>query len=401
MKLLKIICLLFTLLFIPTVKAEEINIYLFYSKLCSTCASEEIWLEEYIKDKDVNVIKYEVTEIEENAKLLNDVRAKLKNKNNQTPYTVIGTTGITGFDETQKSQIDTAIIKYNEEYNYVDIVDAVINNNDVQYEIYPPSGKFILPILGEIDPKTTSLPLISIVVGFIDGFNPCAMWVLLFLISMILGMKNRRKMWTIGLTFLISSALIYLCFMLAWLKIAVNLSSISIVRFIIALIALIGGLINIKSYLKERKKDNGCQVVDANKRQNITSKMKKIIALVDNEDSFWKSEKSFILALIGVVGISFSVNIVELTCSAGLPLIFTQILAINNLPKLLYLFYILLYILFFLIDDIIVFYIAMKTMKITGISTKYNKLSHLIGGIIMILISILMIFKPEWLMFNF
>ena len=112
-------------------------------------------------------------------------------------------------------------------------------------------------------------------------------------------------------------------------------------------------------------------------------------------------EKNFFLALIGVIGLAISVNLVELACSAGLPLIFTQILAINTLNPLQYWFYIFLYILFFLIDDIVVFTIAMVSLKMTGISTKYNKYSHLIGGIIMVIIGILLIFKPGILMFNF
>ena len=113
------------------------------------------------------------------------------------------------------------------------------------------------------------------------------------------------------------------------------------------------------------------------------------------------NKKTFYLAILGVMGLAVSVNLIELACSSGLPLIFTQILAINNLNSLQYLLYILIYIIFFLIDDIVIFAIAMKTLKLTGISTKYNKLSHLIGGILMLLIGILMIFKPEWLMFNF
>lgn len=92
---------------------------------------------------------------------------------------------------------------------------------------------------------------------------------------------------------------------------------------------------------------------------------------------------------------------IELACSAGLPLLFTQILAINDLSKFMYALNIGIYIFFFLIDDLIIFIIAMITFKVTGISTKYTKYSHLIGGIIMLLISILMLFKPEWLMFNF
>lgn len=73
----------------------------------------------------------------------------------------------------------------------------------------------------------------------------------------------------------------------------------------------------------------------------------------------------------------------------------------NNLSQLQHFLYVLLYILFFLLDDIIIFIIAMVTFKVTGISTKYSKFSHLVGGIIMILIGILLVVKPEWLMFNF
>ena len=397
----KIIFVLILMLFIPSVNAsDKVDIYLFYSELCSTCEKEIVFLEEYIKEKDVNLVKYEVTRNKENDELLNKVRAKLNNKELTTPYTVIGTMGITGFNDSVKEQIKAAVLKY-QNNEYVDIVDVVINDLDLEYTIDTPDDIYNIPLLGDIDAKEVSLPLISIIIGFIDGFNPCAMWVLLFLISMLLGMKNRRKMWTLGLTFIITSALVYLCFMLAWLNIAITLTQIAWVRFIIALIALLGGLINLSSYIKERKKDSGCEIVDNKKRKSITKKIKEIIGLVDDEKSFWKSEKSFILAIIGIIGLAISVNLIELACSSGLPLIFTQILALNELNTLQYVLYIVLYILFFLIDDIVIFVIAMKTFKLTGISTKYNKLSHLIGGIIMILIGILMILKPEWLMFKF
>ena len=80
---------------------------------------------------------------------------------------------------------------------------------------------------------------------------------------------------------------------------------------------------------------------------------------------------------------------------------FTEILAYNNITGIKNILYIILYIIFFLLDDLIVFFIAMKTLKITALSNKYSKYSHLIGGILMLIIGILMIIKPEWLMFNF
>ena len=94
-------------------------------------------------------------------------------------------------------------------------------------------------------------------------------------------------------------------------------------------------------------------------------------------------------------------NLVELACSAGLPIIYTEILALNNIVGLKAFLYTLIYIFFFLIDDAIVFIIAMITLKVTGITTKYTKYSHLVGGILMLIMGILLIFKPEWLMFSF
>ena len=231
----------------------------------------------------------------------------------------------------------------------------------------------------------------AMVIGFVDGFNPCAMWVLIFLISMLLGMKDKKKMWILGLTFLIFSGLVYLLFMLAWLNIAVSLSSIRWIQLIISAVALIGAFVNLRSYFKSViKKDEGCEVVDNKKRKKLMERIKK-----------YTSEKSLLLAMLGVMALAFSVNLIELACSAGLPLIFTQVLALNNLNALQYGIYIFIYLLFFLIDDIVVFVIAMKTFELTGISTKYTKYSHLIGGLIMLIIGLLMIFKPSWLMFNF
>ena len=94
-----------------------------------------------------------------------------------------------------------------------------------------------------------------------------------------------------------------------------------------------------------------------------------------------------------MVVLAISFNLVELACSAGLPLVFTQLLAINHVTGMEGLFYTILYIIFFLMDDLIVFIIAVFTMNVTGISTKYNKYSHLVGGILMILIGILLMFS--------
>lgn len=389
-KIVFLVICLFTLL--PSVHAEDLTLYLFHSSSCSHCKSEREFLDSLEGEyPNVSFVEYEVTQNKDNKDFLTDVKKTLGDYHNYVPYTVIGPYSIAGFNENTKSTI-REYLDYCLENNCEDVVAKVKEEGvfDLEEQEEIEDNTFTLPILGEIEARDVSLPILAIVIGFIDGFNPCAMWVLIFLISMLLGMKNRKRMWVLGLTFLTTSAFIYLLFMVAWLKITLEISSIMVIRFLIGVVALIGGGVNLRSYLKTRKEAVGCTVTNASKRKKIVSKIQK-----------FTQEKSFWLALTGVITLAISVNFVELACSAGLPLIFTQILALNDLTTFQYGFYVILYILFYLLDDIVIFAIAMITLKVTGITNKYNKYSHLIGGILMVIIGILMIFKPEILMFNF
>lgn len=245
-------------------------------------------------------------------------------------------------------------------------------------------------LFGVVSLKDVSLPIFTIILGAVDGFNPCAMWILIFLITMMFSMHDRKRMWILGLTFIFTSGFVYLCFMVSWLSLASFLNSVTLIRFLIASFAVLFGMVNIYRYIKSLNSDVGCDVTDKKKRLKIMERIKKIV-----------TEKSFLLSILGIVLLAFSVNLIELLCSLGIPVMFTNVLAMNELSTLEYTIYIGLYLLFFLIDDILIFVIAMKTLKIKGISNKYTKYSHLIGGIIMVLLGILMVIKPEWLMFNF
>lgn len=395
----KIVLLL--LLLIPTlVSAKEVNLYLFHGDGCPHCAKEREYLKEIEKEyDDVNIHLYEVWYDTDNQELMEKVKKELNSSTNYVPLTIIGDKYTVGFNDNTKLMIKNNIEKCLKE-DCEDVVGNVLagktaNETTIKKEVKEQKKDKEdsikdLPILGKVDVKKVSLPIMAAVIGLVDGFNPCAMWVLVFLISMLLGTKDRKKMWILGLTFLFTSAFIYLLFMVAWLNIAIKMNTVIWLRITIAIIAIIAAFINLKSFYKSLKKDTGCEVVDSKKRKNIIEKIKKFTL-----------EKSLILGLLGVMTLAVSVNFIELACSAGLPLLFTQILALNNLSKLSYMIYILIYIFFFLVDDIIVFVIAMFTLKITGISNKYSKYSHLIGGIIMLLIGLLMIIKPEWLMLNF
>ena len=400
-----LLVLIILLISTVAVKADEkknlVNIYLFHSNTCSHCKAERELLKELEKKYDnIKIYSYEISE-EENLTLLKEVGKLYDTNASGTPFTVIGDKYYKGYNSADAKQKFMATIEYYSKYGYKDRTGEYIGNIKLpNYEVKgtePDIDKYIadyasnkIKIFGKtIELKNLTLPIISILIGLVDGFNPCAMWVLLFLISMLLGMKDRKKMWILGLTFLCTSALIYLLFMLAWLNAATLLLSINWVRLIIGLIAIIGAAINLTSYIKHRK-DNGCDVIDEKKRNKIFDKIKK-----------FTHEKNFFLAIVGCMALAISVNIIELACSAGLPVMFTQILSMNNLTIIEHIIYIALYMFFFLIDDLIVFFIAMRTMELTGFSTKYGKFAKLIGGLLLLAIGILLIFKPEWLMFNF
>ena len=377
---------------------DEITIYFFHGNGCPHCAEEEKYLNKIEgKYSNIKIDSYEVWYNDENAELLKNVKSAFDIDNSYVPTTVIGKSIFIGYGDSTKGKI-TRALDYYKTHEYDDVVEKIKNGtleekiieDDFATEEEKTDEEFSVdvPFAGKFNMKNFSLTSAAALIGLIDGFNPCAMWILLFLISVLMGMKDRKRMWILGLAFLLTSAFVYMLIMLSWITVAVKITTIVWVRYMIAVVALIGAIVNLRSYFKS--KDSGCEVVDDKKRKKMFKKIRK-----------FTSEKSLFLALIGVIGLAISVNLVELACSAGLPLVFTELLALNNTTSMMRFLYTLVYIFFFLIDDLIVFFIAMFTMKITGISTKYNKFSHLLGGIIMLLIGILLLFKPEWLMFNF
>lgn len=245
-----------------------------------------------------------------------------------------------------------------------------------------------VPLVGGIDIQNLSLPLLSVVVGLIDGFNPCAMWALIFLITLLLGMKNKKRMWILGITFIATSAFVYFLFLSAWLNFFLILGFALWIRIIIGLVALGAGIYNLRDYHLNR--DAACKVEKGEQKQKIFGKLKKIT-----------QEQKFLLALFGIILLAFAVNLVELVCSAGLPAIYTQILSLSKLSPWQHYGYILIYVFFFMLDDLFVFAVAMITLQVVGIQTKYARISRLVGGILMLIIGILLLFKPEFLMFGY
>ncbi len=365
---------------------------IFWGHSCPHCEKELKFLDKLEKEfPNLEVRKLEVWNNRDNANLMKQVGQKLNAQVSSVPFTVIGEETISGYlnDETTGARIK-AIVQRHSTNGCFDTVGEIIGEKPTEEEKQCANGlveTITLPFFGEVNTKTWSLPLLTIVIAAIDGFNPCAMWVLLFLISLLLGMQDRRKMWILGSSFIIASALVYFLFLAAWLEIFLFLGFIRAIRIIIGLVAIGSGGYHLRSWWKNR--DGTCEVTNEERQEKIMNKFRQVA-----------EQKTFWLALVGIVSVAAAVNLIELVCSAGLPAIYTQILSLANLPRIYYYLYLLLYIFIFLLDDLIVFIVAMVTLQAFSLGAKYGRWSNLIGGIIILILGILLIFKPGWIMFG-
>lgn len=368
-------------------------LHLFYSKTCPHCADEEKFLAKMEnKYPAISVKTYEVSENRENLKLFIDVGKKLGEKSGRVPFLVIGQEYITGYlnDETHGTQIEQKIIA-GLENTPTDLVQNIINEKEPsqpkQNTVNKEKMEMTLPLLGKVDIYSLALPVMTVVLGLIDGFNPCAMWALLFLISILLETKDKTRMWLLGGTFIFVSGFVYFLFMAAWLNFFLIIGYAAVVRTLIGIVATTIGVYYLWRYWTDLK--NGCFVEGDEKRQETFKNLRKFTA-----------KDNLLLAAGGMAMLAIAVNVVELLCSAGIPAIYTKALTMSQLSTWKYYLYLAFYILFFMLDDLIVFIIAMVTLESVGIKQKYAKYSQLIGGIVILVIGVLMLVKPEILMFK-
>lgn len=376
-------------------ESTTVNLYFFWGEGCPHCADEELFLKEFVKSYPfVKINDFEVWGSPDNRKFMIDAANLLGANVTGVPFTIIGDHYFIGWrDDLAGNFIEAAQCVRSGECP--DPVTDFLGAKEGAKEPKGETGKtdpgiaktIDLPLIGEINMVDFSLPVLTIIIAALDGFNPCAMWTLVFLIGLLVNMQNKRRMWILGSAFIIASAGVYFLFLAAWLNILLFIGFIVWVRAIIGLVALGGG----GYYLKEffTNKDNICKVTSNEKRQKTMDRLKRIT----QSRSFW-------LALIGIIMLAVAVNMIELICSAGLPAVYTQVLAMSDLAAWKYYAYLLLYVLVFMLDDLIIFFVAMTTLQVTGLTHKYSRVSHLIGGIVMVIIGLLLLFKPEWLMFG-
>jgi glutaredoxin len=375
--------------------AEAVDVSVFWRTGCPHCERELEFLRGLqARDAGVRVRLLEIGDSPTNRRLLREIAQRLETTEIAVPFTVIGTDAIVGYRDDASTGADIErLIAACRNHTCADAVGELISaqpgmpGDDARPARAVVPRSIRVPLLGEIGTAGLSLPVLTLVLGAVDGFNPCAMWTLVFLIGLLVGMQDRTRMWVLGIAFLIASAAVYFVFMAAWLNLLLFLGALTWIRIAVGAVALGGGIWYLREFWVNAA--GVCKVTGQDRRRRVLERLRALA-----------SERRFVLAMGGILLLAFAVNLIELLCSAGIPAVYTQVLAMSELPVWHYYAYMLLYILVFLLDDLVVFFTAMITLQVTGLAASYSRWSHFIGGMVLVAIGALMWLRPEWLMFG-
>jgi hypothetical protein len=237
---------------------------------------------------------------------------------------------------------------------------------------------------GSLSASRLGLPLFTLALGLLDGFNPCAMWVLLFLLSVLVRLKDRRRMALVAGTFVLVSGAVYYAFMAAWLNVFLAVGLSNELRIGLALLALGIGVINVKDFIAPGR---GLSLaIPARARPALVERMHRL-----------RQARTLPAVLAAVATLAVAVNLVELLCTAGLPAMYTAVLAQQGLSPAAHHAYLGLYILGYIADDSLMVAVAVTALGSGKLGERGGRVLKLLSGAVMLVLGTLLLLRPQWL----
>jgi hypothetical protein len=241
-----------------------------------------------------------------------------------------------------------------------------------------------VPVFGRLSARKLGMPIFTIAVGLVDGFNPCAMWVLMFLLSILVNLKDRRRIFAIAGTFVIVSGLAYFAFMAAWLNVFMLIGYLRPIQVALALMAILIGSIHVKDFFAFKK---GISLsIPESAKPGIYARVRSIV-----------TAEHLTGAVVGAITLAILVNVVELLCTAGLPALYTNILMQQGFSASTRYAFLALYILAYMFDDGLMVLIVVWTLSKTKLQETQGRWLKLLSGVAILLLGIIMLLRPELL----
>jgi hypothetical protein len=248
-----------------------------------------------------------------------------------------------------------------------------------------PKGQVESALFGTLSASQLGLPLFTLALGLLDGFNPCAMWVLLFLLSLLVRLRDRTRMALVAGTFVLVSGAVYYAFMAAWLNVFLAVGLSNAVRWTLGAVALLIGAVNVKDFIAWGRGPS-LSIPDSAK-PGLYARMRRVM-----------HAPALPASLLAVAVLAVVVNFVELLCTAGFPAIYTAVLAQQQLSSAAHYAYLGLYILGYMADDSLMVAVAVIALGSGKLTERAGRWLKFLSGGVMLALGAIMLLRPEWLL---
>jgi glutaredoxin/uncharacterized protein (UPF0333 family) len=375
----------------PIVAPVAGTVYMFGRDDCGFCKKQK----EFFATENIPYVYLNIVTDEAAKDLYNQVVAKHE-LTKVTPITVIGERVFLGFNGPLTTGVDMkTAIEQAQRSDVITVADHIARapKQDVSFgggcsDMGCTEGAtsyvFDLPVIGVVDLKTFSLFGLSLLLGTIDGFNPCAMWVLITFLAILAQAGSRQKMIFLAGVFIIAEAVMYNLILNVWYKTWDFVALDQIVTPLVGFLAIGGGIFFLYRWYKNRNTALVCDI------SSIDSQTRTI-----NKFKFIASQKVTLTTVFAILVIAFSVNVIEFACSIGIPQAYTKILELNMLSLIERQWYILVYTFGYIIDDLLVFGLAIwGYSKIQAHGQTYAQYSLLVGGVLMLVLGAILVGNP-------
>ena len=356
----------------------EIKLYFFWSETCPHCAKARPYVDALASEFTwLSVDSREVTRSAVNRRLFLDLAAATEEEITGVPTFFLCGQMLVGFDGPEG--IGAYLRRLAEACHA-----AVAAGSGLETGLAAAPLEFRLPFLGTINFGPMSLPAVTLLLGGLDAFNPCAFFVLLFLLSLLAHARGRARMFLIGGIFVLVSGIVYFAFMAAWLNLFLVLEGVKPVTTVAGVIAVAVAALNIKDFFFFKK---GVSLsIPESAKPGLFVRMRGLV-----------TAENLPALLTGTVMLAVAANAYELLCTSGLPLVYTRILTLEALPRLDYYFYLALYNAVYVLPLLVIVVVFTLTLGARRLTEDQGRALKLLSGLMMLGLGLALILAPEWL----
>ncbi|HEX2980553.1 MAG TPA: hypothetical protein VHO48_09850 [Anaerolineaceae bacterium] len=367
------------------VPGEPFVVYFFWGNGCPHCAQADPFLDELVKKyPQIELRKYEVWYDEANQALFKKMGDAYGFEPKYVPTIFVGDRNWQGYSDRISKEI-TETVEGCLQGGCGDPGQGIISEGVTKPQpaaVEPAAGSIDVPLIGTVNLNSQSALVSTLLISFVDGFNPCSVWVLSMLLALTLHSGSRKKVAIIGLVFLTVTALVYALFIAGLFTVFTVTRFMGWIQVVVALLALFFAMVNIKDYFWY--KEGISFTIADDKKPGIFSRIRRVM---EQSQSLW----GLIGATIVMAG---GVSLVEFSCTAGFPVLWTNMMAAQKVDTMGFVLLLALYMFIYQLDELVIFFVAVFTLKASRLEEKQGRILKLIGGTLMLALAIVMLVKP-------